>query len=86
MFLLLKIVGNKGKMGVLNSDYPQISQMLPEKDKYFQSCKKRGFGSFLFVHLVGEMMDYLMVGVSKVMLVGINKIGKKQVANEIFKK
>lgn len=61
-------------MGVLNSNYTEISQILPEKAKYFQPFKKHGFNSFLFVHLVGEMMDYLMVGVSRDMLVGINKM------------
>ncbi len=74
MFLLLKIVGNKGKMGVLNSDYNEISQILTEKDKYFQPYKKRGFGSFLFVHLIGKIMDYLMVGVNRDMLGVIDKM------------
>lgn len=59
--------------------------MLPEKAKYFQPFKNNGFNSFLFVHLIGKMMDYLMVGVSRNMLVGINKMGMKHVANEIFK-
>ncbi|WP_319268740.1 hypothetical protein [uncultured Draconibacterium sp.] len=81
----MKIVGNKGKMGVLNSNHTEISQMLPEKAKYFLLFKKHGFKSFLFVHLIGEIMDYLMVGVSRDMLVGINKMGMKHVANEIFK-
>ncbi|HES59277.1 MAG TPA: hypothetical protein ENO18_02505 [Caldithrix sp.] len=72
-------------MGVLNSNYTKISQMLPEKAKYFQLFKKHGFNSFLFVHLIGEMMDYLMIGESRDMLVGIDKMGMKQVANEIFK-
>lgn len=72
-------------MRALNSNYTEISQMLPEKVKYFQPFKKGGFGSFLFVHLIGKMMYYLMVGVSRDMLVGINKMGMKHVANEIFK-
>gem|GEM_PF-2251178 len=61
-------------MGVLNSNYPQISQMLPEKGKYFQLFKKHGSNSFLFVHLMGKMMDYLMVGVSRDMLGEIDKM------------
>ncbi len=72
-------------MGVLNSNYTEIGQMLSEKAKYFQASKKNGFNSFLFVHLTREIMDYLMVGVSRDMLVGINKMGMKQVANEILK-
>ncbi|HYQ57620.1 MAG TPA: hypothetical protein VEP89_09770 [Draconibacterium sp.] len=59
--------------------------MLTEKAKYFQPFKKHGFNSFLFVHLIGKMMDYLIVGVSKDMLVVINKMEMKHVANEIFK-
>lgn len=72
-------------MRALNSNYTEISQILPEKAKYFQRFKKHGFNSFLFVHLIGRIMDYLMVGVSRDMLGGINKMGMKQVAKEIFK-
>ncbi|WP_297096279.1 hypothetical protein [uncultured Draconibacterium sp.] len=48
--------------------------MLPEKGKYFQLFKKHGSNSFLFVHLMGKMMDYLMVGVSRDMLGEIDKM------------
>ncbi len=72
-------------MGVLNSNYSEISQMLPEKAKYFQPFKKHGFNSFLFVHLIGKIMDYLMVGVNRDMLGEIDKMRMKEVANEIFK-
>lgn len=61
-------------MRALNSNYPQISQMLPEKAKYFQPFKKHGFNSFLFVHLIGKMMDYFMVGVNRDMLGEIDKM------------
>ncbi len=72
-------------MRALNCNHTEISQILPEKAKYFQPFKKHGFKSFLFVHLIGKMMDYLMIGVSRDMLVGVNKMGMKQIANEIFK-
>ncbi len=45
-------------MGVLNSNYIKISQMLTEKAKYFQPFKKHGFNSFLFVHLIGKILVY----------------------------
>ena len=48
--------------------------MLPEKAKYFQPFKKHGFNSFLFVHLIGKTMDYLMVGVNRDILGEIDKM------------
>jgi len=59
--------------------------MQPEKAKYFQPFKKHGFNSFLFVHLIGEIMDYLMIGVNRETLVGINRMGMIHIANEILK-
>ncbi len=59
--------------------------MQPEKAKYFQPFKKHGFNSFLFVHLIGEIMDYIMIGVNRETLVGINRMRMIHIANEILK-